>query len=341
MHRTWAPPAEMRLSLLAALAAAVPGPAAVGPKRFNTLPPVPKDDIPRDGVFRVSFKAAARINIYNGTFQQLIDHDNPSLGTFTQRYWYNADFYTAPGSPVVLLAPTESSGELARGCVTNATLPGAFAQTNGGAAIVLEHRYFGTSSPYQDLTTQTLQYLTVDQAIRDVVRFARHVELPFDPSGSSRPDKAPWILTGCSYSGALAAWIARLAPGTFWAYHCSSAVVQAVGDFWQYFAPVEEAMPRNCSADVKRISAHLQRELTTRPEGARRRLKDSFGLGELQDDDFVFATMYPLGWWQQQQFYSGYGGLFQMCDWIEVSGFGGGRNASLSSPYSWSRFARC
>lgn len=38
-------------------------------------------------------------------------------------------------------------------------------------------------------------------------------------------------MTGGSYSGALAAWTASIAPGTFWAYHASSAPVQAIYDF--------------------------------------------------------------------------------------------------------------
>ena len=39
--------------------------------------------------------------IYNATFEQLIDHDNPHLGTFSQFYYYSTEFYKGPGSPVV------------------------------------------------------------------------------------------------------------------------------------------------------------------------------------------------------------------------------------------------
>lgn len=45
--------------------------------------------------------AADDVTLYNETtFEQLIDHDDPSLGTFLQRYWWNAEFYAGPGSPV-------------------------------------------------------------------------------------------------------------------------------------------------------------------------------------------------------------------------------------------------
>ena len=39
--------------------------------------------------------------VYNATFQQLIDHANPSLGTFSQFYYYSIEYWKGPGSPVV------------------------------------------------------------------------------------------------------------------------------------------------------------------------------------------------------------------------------------------------
>ena len=31
-----------------------------------------------------------------GTFDQLLDHNDPSLGTFKQRYWWNTQFWKGP-----------------------------------------------------------------------------------------------------------------------------------------------------------------------------------------------------------------------------------------------------
>lgn len=58
-------------------------------------------------------------------------------------------------------------------------------QAVGGANILIEHRYWGDSSPYDILTTENLQYLTLDQAIADFVYFAENVDLPFDTNHSS------------------------------------------------------------------------------------------------------------------------------------------------------------
>ncbi|KAG5942773.1 hypothetical protein E4U53_007161 [Claviceps sorghi] len=257
-------------------------------------------------------------NIKSATFQQLLDHNNPSLGSFSQRYFYNAEHYAGPGSPVVLMSSGEGGIDGLEYYLGNAALPGMFAQSNGGAVIVLEHRYFGQSSPYQNLTTETFQYLTLDQVIQDHVYFANNVQLPFDPHGSSKPHKAPWIFTGFSYAGALSAWTHHFAPGTFWAYHSSSAPVQTIGDFWQYFRPVDEALPRNCSTDIKRISAHIQEVLTTGSEDAKIRLKTPFAAEMLADDDFVGAIFSAFMGFETQSFTAGYDGVYRTCDWIET-----------------------
>ncbi|KAK2608502.1 hypothetical protein QQS21_002964 [Conoideocrella luteorostrata] len=252
------------------------------------------------------------------TFQQLIDHKNPGLGTFSQRYWYNAQYYAGPGSPIVLNAPGES--DASDFYTTNATLPGMFGKTNGAAVIVVEHRYWGESSPYKNLSTTNLQYLTLDNAIQDLIYFAKNVELPFDVNGTSKPDKAPWVLTGCSYSGALSAWIYRLAPGTFWAYHCSSAVVEAISDFWQYNQPIAEAMPKNCTKDMQKAIKHIDGVLSNGTAEAQHSLKKRFGLEAItHNDDFGQALIGGLQGWQGTMFYqkSRPNPLYQFCDYIE------------------------
>jgi hypothetical protein len=85
----------------------------------------------------------------------------------------------------------------------------------------------------------------------------------------------------------LAGWLAALEPGTFWAYYGSSGVVEAVGDFWQYFVPVQEATPRNCSADVDKVIKYVDVVLSFGSEKRKRELKDQFMLGELEDGDFA------------------------------------------------------
>ena len=167
----------------------------------------------------------------NATFEQLIDHDNPSAGTFQQTFWWNDQWWGGPGSPVVLFTPGEIAAAGYQGYLTNATITGAFAQAIKGAVVMVEHRYWGTSSPYDTLTTENLQQLTLKNSIADLTYFAEKVQLPFDTNSSSNAPQAPWVLSGGSYSGALSAWTESTSPGTFWAYHSSSAPVQAIFDY--------------------------------------------------------------------------------------------------------------
>jgi len=44
---------------------------------------------------------------------------------------------------------------------------------------VLEHRFFGLSNPYPDLTEKSLAVHTLENAIDDLVYFANNVKLPF------------------------------------------------------------------------------------------------------------------------------------------------------------------
>ena len=86
------------------------------------------------------------------------------------------------------------------GYLTNDTLNGLLAQQSG-ATIVLEHRFFGLSNPYPDISPQSLAVLTIQQAIEDLVYFTRNVNLPMPGGDKVKPDTTPWILVGGSYSG--------------------------------------------------------------------------------------------------------------------------------------------
>lgn len=71
-----------------------------------------------------------------------------------------------------------------------------------GASIVLEHRYFGKSFPYQDLSEKYLKHLTIQQAIDDLAYFANNVKLDLSSKSSLHPDNSPWIIVGSGYAGA-------------------------------------------------------------------------------------------------------------------------------------------
>ena len=159
----------------------------------------------------------------------------------------------------------------------------------GAAVVSLEHRYFGKSIPFEELNGETWQYMTVDNAIGDLVNFAETGNLPFDPYKSSQASKVPWMYIGGSYAGALAGWMEQLSPGTFWAYWASSAPVQAIDNFWEYSQAAIDYIPHNCSVDVSAIFAHVDDVLMHGNPDDKKALKSRFN-GLSSADDTTFAN---------------------------------------------------
>ena len=61
-------------------------------------------------------------------------------------------------------------------------------------------------------------------------------------------------------------------------------------NFWQYFEPIRQAMPANCSADVQAVIGHFDKVFSGKNTSAINDLKASFGMGEITHlDDVVSA----------------------------------------------------
>jgi hypothetical protein len=83
----------MKLSLLSSLLV-----SAASASEFlhlgRLIPPFEEAD-----EFPVSSLAESNVT-GSAFFTQLLDHDNPSKGTFQQKFWWNAQWWEGPGSPV-------------------------------------------------------------------------------------------------------------------------------------------------------------------------------------------------------------------------------------------------
>ncbi|KAI0043738.1 peptidase S28 [Auriscalpium vulgare] len=306
------------LHLFAALLAAAPLAQCL---IHGATPPLP---VPP----RLSAGDGARLHAQSGvvlppldtlyTFDQLIDHNNPSLGTFQQRYWSTWEYYK-PGGVIILTTPGETNADGYTGYLTNDTINGQIAQAHNGATIVLEHRFYGLSNPLPDLSVESLRLHTIQQAIDDLEYFAKNVKLPFPGGDQVGPDKAPWVLVGGSYAGALTAFTNVNKPGLFAASYASSAVVESITDFWAYFEPIRQHMPQNCSLDVQAAIARLDSILTGKNQTAIDALKASFGMGDIVHlDDFAGALKTNLYIWQELGPGDGASVFYDFCDAMEV-----------------------
>ncbi|EJD01632.1 uncharacterized protein FOMMEDRAFT_111593 [Fomitiporia mediterranea MF3/22] len=280
----------------------------------------------------VTSRNGTQLPPYNTTylFDQLIDHNNPSLGTFKQRFWFTYEFYE-PGGPIILMTPGEANAAPYTGYLTNRTINGLIAQQQNGSTIVLEHRYYGLSNPFDDLSVASLKYHTIQQAIDDLVYFAQNVKLPMPGGDKVTPDKAPWVLIGGSYSGALTGWTMVNKPDIFFAGYASSAVEESIIYFWQYFDPIRQFMPANCSADVQAAIAHIDQVFTHGSTAEIASIKSNFGLGDMTHlDDVAGALRNNLWDWQSLSPTSGPGALFfTFCDALEV------KNGVSAGPRGW------
>ncbi|KAI0063287.1 peptidase S28 [Artomyces pyxidatus] len=303
--------------------------ASLRPRRPR-LPKAPPSARVVERVSAVTGKAIPPIDtIY--TFDQLVDHNNPGAGTFKQRYWVSQEFY-APGGPMVVFTPGESGVEGDSLYLDNGTMVGLIAQQQHGAMIEIEHRYYGLSSPVANLSAANLKYHTIDQAIEDLAYFAQNVHLPIPGGDQVSPSHAPWVLVGGSYSGALTAWTMVKKPGVFYAAYASSATVQNEVDSWQYFEPIRQNMPKNCSADVQAAIAHIDGILTGGNASAIASLYDLFGVSGLKHaDDFAATLMDHVSAWQDLQpgFDPAEEDFFDFCDHLEV------KNGTMAPAGGW------
>lgn len=234
-----------------------------------------------------------------------IDHfHNESLyephanGTFPLRYWFDATYYQ-PGGPVIVLASGETSGEdrfpyLQKGIVAQ------LANATGGLGVILEHRYYGESWPVSDLTTESLRFLTTDQALKDTQYFAEHVVFEGLEDYDLSPSSTPWIAYGGSYAGAFVAFLRKLYPQTFWGAISSSGVTEAIYDYWQYYEAQRLYGPPDCISTLQKLTHVVDNILIGQADsGYKTQLKEAFGLGNLTyDDDFANVLSYGIAGWQ-------------------------------------------
>ncbi|KAI0959110.1 hypothetical protein AcW1_004037 [Taiwanofungus camphoratus] len=262
-------------------------------------------------------------------FNQLIDHNDPSLGTFQQRYWHTWEFYE-PGGPIILNTPGETNADGYEIYLTNETINGLIAEQENGATVVLEHRFYGYSNPYQNLSVESLQVHTIEQATKDLAYFANNVQLPMPGGDHVTPAEAPWILIGGSYSGALTSFTKVNEPDVFWAGYASSAVVESIVNLWGYFDIVRQFMPQNCSSDLQAVIGHIDATFVNGTTEEIDAIKTLFNMNLTHLDDFGSALSTNLFYWQELDVDQGNGAIFQdFCDALEV------KDGVNASPQGW------
>ncbi|KAI1283522.1 peptidase S28 [Xylaria sp. FL0933] len=226
-----------------------------------------------------------------------IDHfHNDSLyephsdGNFNLRYWFDAQYYK-PGGPVIVLAGGETDGSdrlpfLQKGIVYQ------LAKATNGVGVILEHRYYGSSIPTKDLSTESLRFLTTDQALADTAYFANHVKFAGLEHVDLSPKTTPWIAYGGSYAGAFVALLRKLYPDAYWGAISSSGVPEAIWDYYKYFEAAAVYGPPACVENTRKITDIIDKILIGK-KGSKYvgQLKSLFGLPNVTHDGDFASTI--------------------------------------------------
>lgn len=212
-----------------------------------------------------------------------------SDGTFNLRYWFDASHYK-PGGPVIVLQSGETSGEdrlpyLQKGIVAQ------LSQATNGLGVILEHRYYGTSFPVPDLSTENLRFLTTEQALADQVFFAQTVVFPGLEHLNLTSHKNAYIAYGGSYAGAFVAILRKQYPDVYWGAISSSGVTEAIYDYWQYYEAARIYAPHDCVTATQKLTNVVDNILIGKNDtDYPQQLKAAFGLGNVtRSDDFANA----------------------------------------------------
>lgn len=209
-------------------------------------------------------------------FTQLIDHNNPEAGTFSQRYYVDETYGQSDDSPVFFYICGESA-------CTSRTLSGAirtYAKKYNAKLIALEHRYYGESLPTRSFSTRDFRYLSTEAALDDLAYFQRHIRNHNNWTGT-------WIAFGGSYPGSLSAYYRLKFPYLVAGALASSAPVMAKEDFIEYDTHVTTVAGPQCSDQMRQVVSEVESALNDAPGLAR--IKALFEASEIDDPvDFLY-----------------------------------------------------
>ncbi|EHY55323.1 putative extracellular serine carboxypeptidase [Exophiala dermatitidis] len=218
---------------------------------------------------------------------------------FNLRYFFDATYYE-PGGPVIVLQSGEADAT-ERLPFLQKGIAAILASATNGIGVVLEHRYYGTSFPTPDLSTDNLRFLSTEQALADQAYFASHVVFPGLEHLNLTAPGTPYIAYGGSYAGGLVAFLRVLYPDLTWGSISSSGVTEAIYDYWQYYEPIRQYGPPECIATQEKLINVVDNILTHNDSTTVTELKTGFGLGNLTySDDFANVVSGGPSLWQSR-----------------------------------------
>ena len=145
-------------------------------------------------------------------FKNKIDHFNfLDNREYDQRYWVSDEYWSGEGPVFIYIC-----GEYRCSVPETRLFPFMVGASHKARFMVLEHRFYGDSQPFDTWELDSFKYLNSEQALADLAYFI----------GKMNPgNKNEVLVIGGSYPGALSAWFRNRYPHLTVGSWSSSGVV--------------------------------------------------------------------------------------------------------------------
>jgi Serine carboxypeptidase S28 len=229
--------------------------------------------------------------------EQLIYHDQPEKGFFSQRYYEVKDYFKGPGHPLfIIMAGEDDLDEILYPFVWK-----TMGKKYGAYSINIEHRYYGAKGESWPLANPSnedlMETLNTRIGLQDAVRMIKfkQQELGCGPRGS--PTYCPVLTVGGSYPGFLAGLMrttypdvvdigyASSAPFKLWSHKAST---HAYFDHITYSA--ENASP-GCQRAVKDALLAAQADILSSDVSQIPELAKKYGLCPDTIPQYMYSSM--------------------------------------------------
>ncbi|RWS00406.1 putative serine protease K12H4.7-like protein, partial [Dinothrombium tinctorium] len=167
------------------------------------------------------------------------------------------DEHFKEGSPVFLEVGFESP--ISEYSIRSTQMASYYSPRFHALTLGLEARFYGESHPLNDTSVDSLKLLTIEQMLADIASF-----IDFYKMTDKRTLNSKWIVFGCSFSGALAAWMRTAYPDHVNAAVAYSGPINVKFNFKEYLEVTSQVLGKECSSNVDKafneLSSYLKNQ---------------------------------------------------------------------------------
>jgi serine protease 16 len=222
-------------------------------------------------------------------FKQRIDHTDTHNRdrVFDQRYLKNLKYVPADQKFKKCILYIGGESTLSDATLDRNSSYNKLAEREGAALFALEHRFFGKSMPFEELTYENYKYLTISQALNDLANFINFIKQDSRASSDVR-----FLVVGGSYPGSLSSWFRVFYPHLAVASWSSSAPLDIKNEYPEYDSYMAEQLDSINDACLERTKTIFDNAETIFKSGDEEKKKAFKQLYEIPTDNDDVSSLY-------------------------------------------------